>query len=332
MSRTSSTNAEFLQPPIRKTVVGEASLQDPPPQPQTLTLTIPRRRKSARFASLRPASLRPSDPAADPRPRTRSAGTKKKGTGTSALGVAREHYARTTDWKRRAFTKLHGRIRCVFCLPHPSASIQPRGTFNRLPDAAARHLREVCAHFEGSGMYERYRRGVGGRRLSKKEIVARAVKDREKIAVAQVFCRKDKGHKKRCAELGLTPLDVEERLERHAVLCKAEECECCPHPSFSEYLAKVDEDAKKEEEDRKNILKERKKKRKLKHAVPGQLVHIKEEEEDLGVPELLQTSLKSAARTGNKEGRERRLKRKVPEPDEELEELEVEVAVLLEHC
>ena len=282
--------------------------KDPPPQDQ----------KPSRRASLSPATLHPSKAAAV---KTSIRKSKNK----SVLGVAREHYTRKTDWRRGAFTKLHGQIRCLFCALHPS--LQSRGTLHRLPDAAARHLRECCAYFEGSEMYARYRKTLsadGGERggwPSKQEIVARVVKDYEKVAVAQVFCRKGKTHKKRCAELGLEPLDVEERLERHAVLYKAEECGCCPHPLFEECLAKVKEGAKKDKkDDNKN-----KKKRQLKQTVPGQLVRIKEEEQEDALLGLLDIPYGSAS-SGDEEGQEHMIKRKVVEHDEEEEE---EVAALL---
>ncbi|KAM5540896.1 hypothetical protein V8D89_005540 [Ganoderma adspersum] len=311
--------------------------EDPSPQREKLTVTIPHRRKSTRLTALRRATtLHPSEKStASSRPGLRSAGMQKKTKSTTALGVAREHYARETYWKRAAFTQLHGRIRCLFCAPHPPVTLKARGTMNRLPDAAVRHLRESCAHFEGSGMYRRYRDGGrcgGGRRgkLSKKEIVAEVVRDDEKVAVAEVFCRRDRAHRKRCAELGLSPEDVEEKLGRHALLCKAEECECCPHPSFSECLEGVNNEEVEEEEEEEEAPKERKKKkRKLKDTVPGQLVRIKQEEEDLDIQDILQTSWRSAASEAeNEEAQEGSLKRKVPEDDEGLEE-EAEVDILL---
>ena len=89
------------------------------------------------------------------------------------------------------------------------------------------------------------------------------------MAVAEVFCRRDRDHRKRCAEVGMVPEDVEEKLGRYALLCKAEECECCPHPSFSECIAGVrsEEVRVKEEEEEEEAPKERKKKKKNKKKV-----------------------------------------------------------------
>ena len=262
--------------------------------------------------------------------------------------MAREQYGRDTDWKRAAFAQLHGRIRCLFCATRPprsSSKLQSHRTrtLHRLPDAAARHLRNACAHFEGSEMYRRYRYGdreggASGRRLgemlSKKEIVGRVVREDEKVAVAEVFCRRDREHRKRCAEVGMVPEDVEERLGRYALLCKAEECECCPHPSFSECIAGVrSEEVKvKEEEEEEEPPKERKKKkkRKLKQSVPGQLVYIKQEEEDLDIRDILQISRKySESEAENEEVRGGSMKRKLPDDDDEELDEEAEVDILL---
>ncbi|PIL35197.1 hypothetical protein GSI_02987 [Ganoderma sinense ZZ0214-1] len=306
--------------------------EDTFPHHQKLTVTIPRRRGKP----VRVATLHPSESTASSRPRLRSASTRKKST--AGLSAVREKYGRGGDWKRGAFRELHGLIRCLFCAsnPSPNPSLRRRATLNRLPDAAMRHLRDSCVHFEESEMYKKYREESGrtrGGRMSRSEIVAQVVKEDEKIAVALVFCRRDRAHRKRSEELKTSPLGVEEKLGRHAVLCKAEDCECCPHPSFSEWLSGVskEEDVKTEEEEERPKEGRKKKKRKLKHTVPGQLVHIKQEGEDWDIPAMTgQTSLKSVARKAVKEGNQKRsLKRKAPEDDDALED-EAEVAVLLE--
>ncbi len=144
-------------------------------------------------------------------------------------------YSRKTDYVRFAFTSLHGDIRCIFCpLVSRSDSVKPRGTFHRLPDAASRHLRDVCAHVEKSHAYQQAR--ASGLRL-KKDVVSCLVRRYEKIAIAQVHCRQDEDYKRRCVALGLSPAKVESRLARHAVLYKMEDCDCCPLPRYSEYLA-----------------------------------------------------------------------------------------------
>ena len=63
---------------------------------------------------------------------------------------------------------------------------------------------------------------------------------KEKVAVAQVFCRHDRRHRDRCAELHLGPADVEERLARYAVLYKVEDCACCPMLPFSKFGHQTD--------------------------------------------------------------------------------------------
>ncbi|RPD56144.1 hypothetical protein L227DRAFT_603174 [Lentinus tigrinus ALCF2SS1-6] len=151
-------------------------------------------------------------------------------------GSATRNYTRKTDRDRQAFTTLHGDIRCIFC-PITSRASKPRGTIHRLPDAAARHLREFCAHFEKSHVYQQHRGADPS--LSKKDIVARLVRQYEKIAVAQVHCRQNADYRRRCAALGLSPANVESRLARHAVLYKIEDCECCPLPRYSKYLASL---------------------------------------------------------------------------------------------
>lgn len=148
----------------------------------------------------------------------------------------REEYARKTDWERHVFTSLHGEIRCLFCPPVPSG-VKVRGSIHRLPDAAARHLRDWCPYFETSDVYKRVREENPNIELSKKEVVARLVKQYEKIAVAQVFCRNKEEYVKKCAELQMSPANVELKLGRHAMLFKAEDCACCPHPSWTEWAA-----------------------------------------------------------------------------------------------
>ncbi|RDX46553.1 hypothetical protein OH76DRAFT_835016 [Lentinus brumalis] len=144
-------------------------------------------------------------------------------------------YSRKTDYARFAFTSLHGDIRCIFCpLVSRSDGVKPRGTFHRLPDAASRHLRDVCPHVEKSHAYQQAR--ANGLRL-KKDVVSYLVRRYEKIAIAQVHCRQDEDYKRRCVALGLSPAKVESRLARHAVLYKMEDCDCCPLPRYSEYLA-----------------------------------------------------------------------------------------------
>ncbi|KAI0770394.1 hypothetical protein C8Q74DRAFT_1369566 [Fomes fomentarius] len=148
----------------------------------------------------------------------------------------RQEYARKTDWERHVFTSLHGEIRCLFC-PPVSSGVKVRGTIHRLPDAAARHLRDWCPYFERSDVYKRVSEENPNVELSKKEVVARVVKQYEKIAVAQVFCRNNEEYVKKCAELQMSPANVESKLGRHAMLFKVEDCACCPHPSWTEWVA-----------------------------------------------------------------------------------------------
>ncbi|KAI0718215.1 hypothetical protein C8T65DRAFT_827727 [Cerioporus squamosus] len=176
----------------------------------------PKKRKRANASGLRPPK---------PRRTSASASTPK------ARPTAAVDYSRRTDYERRAFTSLHGDIRCIFC---PVVSgVRPGGTIHRLPDAAQRHLRDFCAHFEKSHAYQKHR--AAG--LSKEDIVSRLVRHYEKIAVAQVHCRQNEDYRRRCAALGLSPANVESKLARHAELYKIEDCDCCPLPSYSKYLA-----------------------------------------------------------------------------------------------
>ena len=189
----------------------------------------PRKRKrSSRSESSPPSKRKRESPSS-----ASSSSSSSSKSATKASGSTRLSYTRRTDRNRHAFTTLHGDIRCIFC-PIPSGGPKPRGTIHRLPDAAARHLREFCAHFEKSHVYQQHHGADPS--LSRKDIVARLVRQYEKITVAQVHCRQNEDYKRRCAALGLSPANVESRLARHAVLYKIEDCECCPLPWYSKYL------------------------------------------------------------------------------------------------
>ena len=87
----------------------------------------------------------------------------------------------------------------------------------------------------------------------------------------------------------------------------------------------------KEEEEAEETPRERKKKkRKLKQTVPGQLVYIKQEEEDLDIRDMLQMSPKySESEAENEEFRGGSMKRKLPDDDDEELDEEAEVDILL---
>ena len=51
----------------------------------------------------------------------------------------------------------------------------------------------------------------------------------------------------RCAAIEMTPLLVEAKLGRHAALYKVGDCECCPLPRWSEYLARAEQERKEQE-------------------------------------------------------------------------------------
>ncbi|KAI0683074.1 hypothetical protein C8Q76DRAFT_320412 [Earliella scabrosa] len=169
---------------------------------------------------------------------------RRRGTKSRPRPTKEHDYGRKTDWERHAFSRLHGELRCIFC-PAIPVGVKPQGKVHRLPDAAARHLRDSCRYFEGSELYKKY--GGGDANVSKKEVVARMVRQYEKIAIAQVYCRREEGHVARCAAIEMTPLLVEAKLGRHAALYKVGDCECCPLPRWSEYLARAEQERKEQE-------------------------------------------------------------------------------------
>ncbi|EJF61007.1 hypothetical protein DICSQDRAFT_180986 [Dichomitus squalens LYAD-421 SS1] len=302
-SESSVTDSDEFEPSTSTTdsdpASNPASDSEPDPQPP---------RKRPRYA---------------PAPRAHTPATQTQSMPGRGLEMGPGRYARKTDWERRAFTALHGMIRCLFCPPEDG--LKPRGTIHRLPDAATRHLRETCPRFEQSELYRRHRsKSKGGAPLTKAQIVGRVVREYEKVAVVQVFCRRDEGYRRRCAELGLSPANVEARLARHAILYKIEDCECCPHPLWSEYLAKAREgqqQQRKEKKGRKEKKKGGKGGGKDEAAVEREGGVKKEENEDVVIPVAFPKRRREFVKGRSQDTKGRTLKRSLSDVDEEESEV-----------
>ena len=123
--------------------------------------------------------------------------------------------------------------------------------------------------------------------------------------------------------MGLSPTNVEARLARHAVLYKLEDCECCPHPLWSDYLTKAKEEGerKKEEGKGKGKLKLEGRHRDRKDKVAAKKQVKKEEDEEVMISVATPKRRREVAKEENKDIKPRKPTRNVSKADEEEDEV-----------
>ncbi|OJT09958.1 hypothetical protein TRAPUB_13556 [Trametes pubescens] len=144
-------------------------------------------------------------------------------------GKDHEYAHGRADALRLLLQNVHGPIWCLFCTetaPAPEGDSQ----FSRVKDSPKRHLLNNCQSFKASRYYQRkVRQGMTHER------VVEAAVNEKKTAGSIIRCPNDTIQKLRLAKANLAHAEVLYELSRLSTVFKADNCDCCDLPLYSEF-------------------------------------------------------------------------------------------------
>ncbi|OSD02493.1 hypothetical protein PYCCODRAFT_1459135 [Trametes coccinea BRFM310] len=152
-------------------------------------------------------------------------------------------FARVGDYRRYAYSRIHGPVLCSFCFEDPERSNKPgtksrkksqpdrSRTLSRLPDVGYRHLKTCNKFMQSKYFKQKMRRPRATQRLEDivKDAVAKA-----HMMVVRLPCRRNPAYLARLALFqGIRAESVERHAAKHATIFKLDDCKCCPYPLYS---------------------------------------------------------------------------------------------------